>query len=188
MSDIQNDGDGRPEGQEARNDVILVEGMGYIPLPEGLQMINYPHHTFENLALAMKRVYSTDIAAGLPIRVASASAQAVGQTIIRPLPGEEALIQKFVETTLILVINNPTVLLNKLEALANFIWEPKNSDWFKDQPGDFTYRRAISMIVLEISNLVDAIHSNQNGAIINQEWVPDHSYYCYNTLQSLVTN
>ena len=54
-----------------------------------------------------------------------------------------------------MITNEPSVLLNKLENLANHIWKDRLG--LEDQPGDFTYRKAISTIMIEISKLVDAI-------------------------------
>ena len=56
----------------------------------------------------------------------------------------------------------------------------------EDQPGDFTYR-AISTIIIEISKLVDAINSNQDSAVMNQNWRPGLGSLSYNDIETWVT-
>jgi hypothetical protein len=147
---------------------------------------NFPRKSFENIALAMKRVYQADIVAKLPSRVAAASAKAVAETMARHLQGEGGLIQAFIESAVTMITNEPSVLLNKLENLAKYIWGERKV--LEDQPGDFTYRKAISTIMIEISTLVEAIKINQDSAVMNQDWRPDRSSLSYNDLESWVTS
>ena len=125
----------------------------------------------------MKRVYQADIAAKLP-RVAVASAKTVAETMARLLQGERGQKQALIESVATMITNEPSVLLNKLEKLADYIW--KNRLGLEDQPGDFTYRKVISTIMIEISKLVDAINSNQDSAVMNQDWRPQLSSLSYN--------
>ena len=152
----------KPDGQPLETRIVLnIEGLGAITLPRGLKPEDFPRKSFENIALAMKRVYQADIAAKLPSRVAVASAKTVAETMARHLQGEGGLKQAFIESAVTMITNEPSVLLNKLENLANYIW--KDNQGLEDQPGDFTYRKAISTIMIEISKLVDANNSNQRA-------------------------
>src|SRR4051812_1665479 len=106
----------QPDGQPLETRIILsIEGLGAITLPRGLDPEHYPRKSFENIALAMKRVYQADIAAKLPSRVAVASAKAVAETMARHLHGEGGLKQAFIESAMIIITNEPSLLLNKLE-------------------------------------------------------------------------
>ena len=68
-----------------------------------------------------------------------------------------------------------------MDNLANHIWKDRLG--LQDQPGDFTYRKAISTIIIEISKLVDSIKSNQDSTVINEIWRPDSSSLSYNDLE-----
>ena len=116
--------------------VLNIEGLGAVTLPRGLIPQNFPRHSFENIALAMKRVYQADIAAKQPSRVAVPSAKTVAETMASLLQGERGQKQAFIESVAIMITNDPSELLNKLEKLADYIW--KNRLGLEDHPGDFT--------------------------------------------------
>ena len=101
------------------------------------------------------------------------------------LQGERGQKQAFIESVAIMIANEPSELLNKLEKLADYFW--KNRLGLEDQPGDFTYRKAISTIMIEISKLVDAINSNQDSAVMNQNWRPGPGSLNYNDIETWVT-
>ena len=130
----------------------------------------------------MKKVYQADIAAKRPCRVAVASAKTVAETMASLLQGERGQKQAFIESVAIMITNEPSELLNKLEKLADYIW--KNRLGLEDQPGDFTYRKAISTRMIEISKLVDAINSNQDSSVMNQDWRPELSSLSYNDIET----
>ena len=72
----------QPDGQPLETRIVLnIEGLVAITLPRGLKPEDFPRKSFENIALAMKRVYQADIAAKLPSRVAVASAKALAETM-----------------------------------------------------------------------------------------------------------
>src|SRR3954471_8042582 len=107
----------QPDGQPHETRIVLnIEGLAAITLPRGLEPEHYPRKSFENIALAMKRVYQADIAAKLPSRVAVASAKAVAETMARHLQGE-GLKQAFIESAMTIITNEPSLLLNSLEKL-----------------------------------------------------------------------
>jgi len=105
--------------------VLNIEGLGAVTLPRGLIPQNFPRHSFENIALAMKRVYQADIAAKQPSRVAVASARTDAETMASHLQGDRGQKQAFIESVVTIIINEPSVLLNKLENLANQVWKDR---------------------------------------------------------------
>ena len=71
--------------------VLNFEGLGAVTLPRGLIPENFPRKSFENIALAMKKVYQADIAAKQPSRVAVASAKTVAESSPRRQRAETSL-------------------------------------------------------------------------------------------------
>ena len=117
-----------PEVRHSKLEVLNIEGLGAVTLPRGLIPQNFPRHSFENIALAMKRVYQADIAAKQLSRVAVASAKTVAETMASHLQGDRGQKQAFIESVVTIIINEPSVLLNKLENLANHIWKDRLGD------------------------------------------------------------
>ena len=87
--------------------VLNIEGLGAITLPRGLKPEDFPRKSFENIALAMQRVYQADIAAKQPSRVAVASAKTVAETMASLLQGERGQKQAFIESVATMITNPP---------------------------------------------------------------------------------